>query len=70
MDEEVKITVVATGFDDTLRRAEPMMRREEVKSEVKRPIFAPKVMEEEPERDLPEDQDELEIPAFIRKKIK
>src|SRR6185436_4536293 len=74
MDEEVKITVVATGFDETMRRAEPVKRVEVPKPapivvEEKKPVFTPKpIMEEEPE--LNQDQDELEIPAFIRKKIK
>jgi hypothetical protein len=36
---------------------------------MKKPVYAPKVIEEEP-MSLSEDQDELEIPAFIRKKIK
>ena len=86
MDEEVKITVVATGFstesgaaagsDDSYRKRESQsmtMRRDEPSvptPEPKRPMYAPKVLEEEPASDLPEDQDELEIPAFIRKKIK
>ncbi len=80
MDEEVKITVVATGFDDSLRRNEPTMKREEPKPvsvtpapepmpEPKRAVFTPKPMIEE-ELEVPQDQDELEIPAFIRKKIK
>jgi cell division protein FtsZ len=82
MDEEVKITVVATGFtsgpatthphEETYKKVEPVSRREEPK----RPTYTPKAIEDEPlrereeERELPEDQDELEIPAFIRKKIK
>ncbi len=71
MDEEVKITVVATGFDETMRRAEAPKRQEEpVRTEPRRPIFAPKVLDEESEEVEPSDQDELEIPAFIRKKIK
>ena len=83
MDEEVKITVVATGFDETMRRAEtqslrmpePMNRRESDKTPSRssdspsRAPFTPKVIEDEPERETA-DQDELEIPAFIRKKIK
>lgn len=72
MDEEVKITVIATGFDETMRKAEPVMRMEEpVFEPVKKPIFAPRVIEEEIKIDhQSDDQDELEIPAFIRKKIK
>lgn len=71
MDEEVKITVVATGFDETMRRHEPVKRVEEPKpvEQKKQPMFIPKpIIEEEPE--INQDQDELEIPAFIRKKIK
>ncbi|MBI4363415.1 MAG: cell division protein FtsZ [Candidatus Doudnabacteria bacterium] len=69
MDEEVKITVIATGFDQTMRKTEPVARMEEpIRSEIKKPIFAPKVIEEEVAHE--EEQDELEIPAFIRKKIK
>jgi len=80
MDEEVKITVIATGFDESLKKTEAvvMQQMEEPKAEIKKPVFAPKALEEEPmEREhppvnynIPEDQDELEIPAFIRKKIK
>jgi cell division protein FtsZ len=73
MEEEVKITVIATGFDESMRRPEPMLRMEEpVFEPVKKPVFAPKVIEEEVRIDhqISDDQDELEIPAFIRKKIK
>ncbi|HYC79874.1 MAG TPA: cell division protein FtsZ [Candidatus Binatia bacterium] len=77
LDEEVKITVIATGFDESLQKPpQPVVRVEEpvVHHEPKRPVYAPKVLEEEPEReevhDEVNDQDELEIPAFIRKKIK
>lgn len=81
LDEEVKITVVATGFtadktpsaivEEAYRKPEPVIRREEPEQapEIKRPVYAPKVLEDEPE-DMAPEQDELEIPAFIRKKIK
>lgn len=70
MDEEIKITVIATGFDETYRKTEPIMKMEEpVFEPVKKPIFAPRAIEEEIQP-VSEDQDELEIPAFIRKKIK
>jgi cell division protein FtsZ len=70
MGEEVKITVVATGFDETLRKSEPLIKMEEPTFEAARkPVFAPKVIEEEITTKA-DDQDELEIPAFIRKKIK
>jgi cell division protein FtsZ len=75
LDEEVKITVIATGFDESLQKpAAPVVRIEEPAHEpMRKPVYAPKVMEAEPEsedKDEVSDQDELEIPAFIRKKIK
>jgi len=87
MDEEVKITVIATGFDEAMQRAHsPVVRIEEptpMPEPVRKPAYAPRVMEEEPaippsrpmvpERediDVDTDHDELEIPAFIRKKIR
>jgi cell division protein FtsZ len=76
MEEEVKITVIATGFDESLQKPPtPVIRMEEpVQEPLRRPVYAPKVLEEEPEREEEKeevaDQDELEIPAFIRKKIK
>ncbi len=78
MEEEVKITVIATGFDEAMNKpASPVVRIEEPAAPaepVRKPVYAPKVLEEEPEREEEReeaaDQDELEIPAFIRKKIK
>ena len=72
MDEEVKITVIATGFDENYKPgASPSVRMEEpVFEPIKRPVFAPKVIEEEVKMPSSDEQDELEIPAFIRKKIK
>lgn len=75
MDEEVKITVIATGFDENYRRVEPSARIEEPATtasapEIRKPVYTPRVIEDEPEVERTENQDELEIPAFIRKKIK
>ena len=73
MDEEVKITVIATGFDEGLRRIEPVKHKEAEPAPVeKKPAYTPRPMpmEEEPVIHTTEDTDELEIPAFIRKKIK
>ncbi|HLC44360.1 MAG TPA: cell division protein FtsZ, partial [Patescibacteria group bacterium] len=88
MEDEVKITVVATGFDDMARRrvAEPMviqspaaptsassrmdeepMPERETSSKVRRPMFSTKPLEADVSSG---DQDELDIPAFIRKKMK
>jgi cell division protein FtsZ len=81
LEEEVKITVIATGFDIDLRKSDPV-HKQHVEPEAapamaeKKPVYAPRQAprEEEPARtssyDVAEDQDELEIPAFIRKKIK
>lgn len=87
MADEVRITVIATGFDESNRRAvaavmtpppvdEP--RRAPVQNqveapvvEVRKPLFTPRPAEAVPQ--APEDMgsdDELDIPAFIRKKIK
>jgi hypothetical protein len=48
------------------------MRKEEpVKTEARKSFFSPRVIEDEPETISEQpDSDELEIPAFIRKKIK
>ncbi len=86
MDEEVKITVIATGFDgEPMRRPEQSVRmeeplppppvpvREREREEVRKPLYSPRVIEEDRQSDDDGDdgnQDELEIPAFIRKKIK
>jgi cell division protein FtsZ len=79
MDEEIKITVIATGFEDNYKRPEIASTRIEEPvaapapaPEVRRPIYTPKPAEDEPDMDKAPagDQDELEIPAFIRKKIK
>jgi cell division protein FtsZ len=81
LDEEVKITVIATGFDEVAKRVEPVrhMEPEPVPVIEKKPAYVPRPKEEEVVREEPqpmptysesEDQDELEIPAFIRKKIK
>jgi cell division protein FtsZ len=85
LGDEIRITVIATGFDEGNRRAAPMhyAPAEEVplpqaptpveppKVEVRKPLFTPKPMEAvhaQPREE--EDNDELDIPAFIRKKMK
>jgi len=88
--DEVRITVIATGFDEGNRGGSqmPMSLEEEPRrpvqepqifppstpttGEVRKPLFSPKPapviksIKEEPE----EEEDELDIPAFIRKKMK
>lgn len=85
MGDEIRITVIATGFDEANRRPTPSHFAaieetplptaptpvEPPKVEVRKPLFTPKPMEavqaQPPE---PDDSDELDIPAFIRKKMR
>jgi len=93
MGEEVRITVIATGFDETNKRPghmalnfseetkKPMIMENKPASvintmpapEIRKPLFNPKPMQapapmsQQPET---ESDDELDIPAFIRKKMK
>ena len=91
MKDEIKITVVATGFEGTSRshRQHSNERREEFElseeTEKKRSVFFERsqetreksrrsdfVMQDAPEQENEEKEDkeeELEIPAFIRKKM-
>jgi cell division protein FtsZ len=98
MGDEVRITVIATGFDESSRRPSPvaMVLNDDLKKpkmqspmnqpvfqpspppmEVRKPLFNPKpappidlmTPPEEPASANPGD-DELDIPAFIRKKMK
>lgn len=90
MGDEVRITVIATGFDEGNRRpAQPQLLAEEpkrpvsapqtapsqsvVRPEVRKPLFTPKPAEPIMPKQavsVAEEDDELEIPAFIRKKMK
>lgn len=91
MGEEIRITVIATGFDETNRRPTPIQlpTMEEVKRpvhqtqpqaqavaepprvEIRKPLFSPKPAEPiMPQMGGNSDEDELDIPAFIRKKMK
>jgi cell division protein FtsZ len=86
MGDEIRITVIATGFDEGNRRPAPVIPLEEPKktltytapepprAEPRKPLFSPKPIE--PIHASPQDSgsagsdDELDIPAFIRKKMK
>jgi cell division protein FtsZ len=86
MGDEIRITVIATGFDEGNRRPAPVIPLEEPKKtmtytapepprmEPRKPLFSPKPIE--PIHASPQDSgsagsdDELDIPAFIRKKMK
>jgi cell division protein FtsZ len=97
MGDELRITVIATGFDESNRKptstytpiveepmrnisqpvqqnAEPVV--EAPRPEIRKPLFSPKPIEQvrmQPSDDEDSDgasEDELDIPAFIRKKMK
>lgn len=96
MGDEIRITVIATGFDENNRRATPISfapiedrdfapkpapapsvnpifedEEDEPEPAVRRPLFKPKPVE--PVQSMNDDvatDDELDIPAFIRKKMK
>jgi cell division protein FtsZ len=90
MGDELRITVIATGFDEHSRKPTPMPfapveeasslmpkqvsppMPEPVRPEVRKPLFSPKPVEPiQPQQHQPEEpEDELDIPAFIRKKMK
>ena len=95
MGEEVRITVIATGFDESSKRpsAVSMVLNEQTKpkvlenkftnpimptQEIRKPMFSPKpappIEISMPEESSPAAadtaEDELDIPAFIRKKMK
>lgn len=90
MGDEIRITVIATGFDEHNKRSAPIsfapinndesprsssmstrqpIVEEEPVQEVRRPLFSPKPVEPVPMQNT-DDEDELDIPAFIRKKMK
>lgn len=79
MDDEVGITVIATGFDEGSRKkpvdsvsSTPATDPEsEDLLKTRKPMFATKTLSDAKEPPAePDDQDELDIPAFIRKKMK
>ncbi len=100
MGDELRITVIATGFDEHNKKPAPIsfapvednssqskpqpapVRTEPVpnqaanvdieppKSEVRKPLFSPRPVEPVPTQVDDIDEDELDIPAFIRKKMK
>ena len=97
MGDGVRITVIATGFDEANKKPSPMLMQEEVKKssfevprifqptpplvEIRKPLFNPApaspiqsmpIMEKSSfnNNDNESSDDELDIPAFIRKKMK
>ncbi|MDQ3018729.1 MAG: cell division protein FtsZ, partial [bacterium] len=98
MGDEIRITVIATGFDEHNRKPTPIsfapvedsprptmqmpssssspsvsdITSEPPRPEIRKPLFSPKPVEPVPmqQDDTETDEDELDIPAFIRKKMK
>lgn len=88
MGEDVRITVIATGFDEGNKRTASLSFIDEPKKnitlepkagvtaqpiEMRKPLFNPKPIQPiKPIEESPvqSEEDELEIPAFIRKKMK
>lgn len=94
MGDEIRITVIATGFDEHNRRPTPIsfapveetpmsvMPVSEnsggdsveglVRPEMRKPLFTPKPVDPVPmqQESTDADEDDLDIPAFIRKKMK
>ncbi|OGE80647.1 MAG: cell division protein FtsZ [Candidatus Doudnabacteria bacterium RIFCSPHIGHO2_01_FULL_43_23] len=80
MDDEVNITVIATGFDegsrkkpvDSVSSTQVVEKEPEVLPRTRKPLFATKTLPEIKDLDPgdQDSQDELDIPAFIRKKMK
>lgn len=86
LGDEIRITVIATGFDESNRKPTPVqlptieeVKRPPVQSqsavevpkvEIRKPLFSPKPAEPVQPVANSEEEDELDIPAFIRKKMK
>ncbi|MFA4996242.1 MAG: cell division protein FtsZ [Patescibacteria group bacterium] len=76
MQGEVKITVIATGFESEQNRMTKKnfmvqeTRPKEIPSSQMLRRSEPEVITMNPKQEMPEDEDELEVPAFIRRKLK
>ena len=71
MQGEIKITVVAAGFEERGRSRKKEVEKEESTSEVSSfPDINPRVSENIEETKDESESDEFEVPAFIRRKLK
>lgn len=81
MDDEISITVIATGFDESSRKKpvdsvssiKATEKDQEATPKTRKPMFATKTLpdiKESSKEEEQDSQDELDIPAFIRKKMK
>lgn len=61
MVDQIKLTVVATGFDETKRKLKDLTTRVEV-SEFREDVKH----QQEVNNEIPPEQDEWDIPAFLR----
>ena len=74
MVDQIKITVIATGFDESRTRLASLMARPAKPARPLPPATEKKEKEEEetpkpevpPEEEIPPEQDEFDIPAFLR----
>lgn len=75
MAGEIKITVIATGFEEQVGEEKPLLKPKMIEQGLRTPFFEretlpkPKV-EPRLSRTEIKSEDELEIPAFIRRKLK
>ena len=87
LENELKITVIATGFDSSAKPVKPLYDDDDQDDKPKKAsFFQRKDKEDEPEKPVPvakavpkqdfkapaekkDDEDDLDIPAFIRKKM-
>jgi len=63
MVDQVKITVIATGFDETKRRLKELSSKTEVQTVTDQMMATPDELEKE---EIPPVEDEWDIPAFLR----
>lgn len=63
MVDQVKITVIATGFDETKRRLKELSSTKETQTVTDQILATPSESEKE---EIPKEEDEWDIPAFLR----
>ncbi|OGD67805.1 cell division protein FtsZ [Candidatus Berkelbacteria bacterium RIFCSPHIGHO2_12_FULL_36_9] len=70
MSGEVKITVIATGFEGEASERKPKAIRQTMEMPIQRQTFTPDFATTEIPEDEVKPEEELEVPAFIRRKLK
>ena len=72
LNDEIVVTVIATGFDESKQKPEPRTRqRQPINQPASAATREPLDQENEPKKEVPrparqEEEDELDIPAFLR----